>query len=378
MQDYLVAHMFDDSKRAQVLVSFVGTLCYFVSEIVTPLVQVILQRIGVRYTLLLGTFLVSGGLIGSGFATTIWHLYISQGICYGAGISVLYLAIMAVIPQWFSKRRSTATGIVMSGIGLAGLIIPYVMYTSNNALNASWTFRILGLIYLGANLLACVLVKEKKTENFKPSVSCGSESEGKLSFTIIRDILTDANFLIYTLAAIFQVLSRNVPFFFLPSYATTIGLDAAQGTSLISIACAASFVGRIFVGILADRWGNLIVGALFGVITGLSSLLIWMFAYNYPTLILQAIVIGFSFDTYYILMPPTLLELLGKQKFTSGLSVLMVLSSPAILGPSLISAVDDTLDCEQFLPHKVFSGVLPILSSLVLLILRYRINRTGH
>ena len=101
------------------------------------------------------------------------------------------------------------------------------------------------------------------------------------------------------------------------AYATTVGLDAAQGTSLISIACASSFVGRIVVGyvvtefdikvltmmvsVLADRWGNLIVGAIFGVITGLSSLLLWMFAYGYPVLVVQAVVIGFSFDTYYIL-----------------------------------------------------------------------------
>ena len=71
MQDYLVNKMFDNSKRAQFLVSFVGTICYFVSEIVTPLVQIILQRVGIRITLLIGTIMISMGLVTSGFATTV-------------------------------------------------------------------------------------------------------------------------------------------------------------------------------------------------------------------------------------------------------------------------------------------------------------------
>ncbi|KAI9487975.1 major facilitator superfamily domain-containing protein [Zychaea mexicana] len=391
MQDYLVLHMFNNTKRAQTLVSFVGTISYFVSEIMTPLVQIILERLGVRISLLIGTLMVSGGLIASGFATTVWHLYLSQGVCYGAGISTIYLAITTVIPQWFVRRRSTAMGIANSGIGLAGLIIPYAMHTSNTALGASWTFRILGFVYLGANLLACTLVKEKEnkkkpfdevTPSHKEDIVPGNnmaEDAEKLNNTLSRatvsELFTDVNFLTYTASAFLQVLSRNVPFFFLPSYATFIGLSTTQGTSLISIACAASFVGRILVGMLADRFGNLKVAALFGTITGLSSLLLWIFAYTYPALIALAVIIGFSFDTYYILMPPTLLEILGPQKFTTGLSMLMVLTSPAILGPSMISAVDDALNCEQFLPHKVFSGVLPILSSIIMLVLDRRIKK---
>ncbi|KAI7851003.1 major facilitator superfamily domain-containing protein [Circinella umbellata] len=356
--------MFDNSKQSQFLVSCVGTICYFVSEIVTPLVQIILERTGVRITLLIGTIMISTGLVTSGFATTVWHLYISQGICYGVGISMIYLAIMTVIPQWFSQRFSTAIAISMSSIGLAGLVIPIIMYTSNSKLGGSWTFWILGIVYFGANILSCALIKEKS-----------KREQLRVSKSMVKELLVDINFLTFTGAAFLQVLSRNVPFFFLPSYATFVGLNATQGTSLISIACAASFGGRIVVGVLADRIGNLYVGAIFSIITGLSSLVIWMFAYSYPMLVVLAIIIGFSFDTYYILMPPTLLQILGRQKYTTGLSLLMVLTSPAILGPSLISAVDGALDCEQFLPHKIFSGVLPILSSIIMLLLRLRIKR---
>ena len=78
---------------------------------------------------------------------------------------------------------------------------------------------------------------------------------------------------------------------------------------------------------------------------------------------------------FIFIVPPTLLQILGQQKYATGLSVLMVLTSPAILGPSVISAVDDALDCEQFLPHKVFSGILPIISSIIMLILGLRIKR---
>ena len=119
------------------------------------------------------------------------------------------------------------------------------------------TFWILGIVYFGANILACVLIKEKKSRLIARSTNTSSETiivneEGplfnnknkkedvasvigssynnpsltgeknktddhlKLSKNTVKELLMDINFLTFTGAAFLQVLSRNVPFFFLP------------------------------------------------------------------------------------------------------------------------------------------------------------------
>ena len=52
---------------------------------------------------------------------------------------------------------------------------------------------------------------------------------------------------------------------------------------------------------LADRIGNLHAGIIFNTIAGLSALLIWMQARNYPVLISFAVINGFFGSTYFAL-----------------------------------------------------------------------------
>ncbi|KAG0803723.1 hypothetical protein G6F16_014217 [Rhizopus arrhizus] len=65
--------------------------------------------------------------------------------------------MMGVAPQWFNRRRGLALGMVASGSGIGGLVIPNIMNSINSSLGPGWTYRVLGFICLFCDVLACIL-----------------------------------------------------------------------------------------------------------------------------------------------------------------------------------------------------------------------------
>jgi hypothetical protein len=45
---------------------------------------------------------------------------------------------MSISPQWFVKRRCFAMGVMVSGSGIGGLIMPFVMTALNESLGGAW------------------------------------------------------------------------------------------------------------------------------------------------------------------------------------------------------------------------------------------------
>ncbi|KAG1091845.1 hypothetical protein G6F42_019340 [Rhizopus arrhizus] len=82
----------------------IGSTLSVCMSVFTP-ISPLLAPLGTRLTMIIGSVLLSLGLILAGFSTEVWHLYLSQGILFGIGSSLVYMSIAAVIPQWFTTRR---------------------------------------------------------------------------------------------------------------------------------------------------------------------------------------------------------------------------------------------------------------------------------
>ncbi|KAL2057600.1 hypothetical protein ABVK25_001984 [Lepraria finkii] len=68
-----------------------------------------------RSLVLIGSTLVVFGMLMTGLCSQYWQLMLSQGIVVGLGSGCLFLPSIAVLPQYFEKRRALATGIGSSG-----------------------------------------------------------------------------------------------------------------------------------------------------------------------------------------------------------------------------------------------------------------------
>ena len=119
----------------------------------------------------------------------------------------MYGTAMSATTQWFTRNRGAALGIVASGSGIGGLVVPLIVTPLNGRLGPEWTYRILGFICLFCDIIACIFVKERIVR----------KKEKKDFFKIIDfSVLKNTNFLLFIVASDISLLGYFVPFFFLP------------------------------------------------------------------------------------------------------------------------------------------------------------------
>ncbi|KAG0173312.1 hypothetical protein DFQ28_006025 [Apophysomyces sp. BC1034] len=116
---------------------------------------------------------------------------------------------MSISPQWFVKRRGFAMGIMVSGSGVGGLIMPFIMNTLNESLGGAWCYRILGIITFVASMISTILLKEKPEK---------MTSKGSIRIREIIDlsICKDRSFLIWCIAGNLSMMAYYIPAFYLP------------------------------------------------------------------------------------------------------------------------------------------------------------------
>ncbi|KAI8087855.1 major facilitator superfamily domain-containing protein [Gilbertella persicaria] len=325
MQDYFDREVFKGSVDSTEL-SFVGTIGFSFCGLMGPVTPLFMSLVGARWLLFFGTILISAGLILASFSTQVWQLYITQSVMHGMGAALLYIVSMSISPQWFVKRRGFAMGVMVSGSGVGGLIMPFVMTSLNESLGGAWCYRVLGIITFVISLLSTLLLREKKSK-----LPGNATKKFQLANMMDMSICKDSNFIIWCIVGNLSMLSYFIPAFYLPSHATKIGLKPSQGSTLVAVFSAVNVLGRIFSGFLGDHVGVVNTNIMFLFVCGLSSLFIWTFANSFITLLIFILIYGFM----------------------SG----AVFSLSARFGPSLAGAIQTATNKHLFFSQQMFTGL---------------------
>jgi MFS family permease len=141
--------------------AFVGSLSIACALLVSPVATIFTRKFGTRTTLFTGVVFETASLIGASFATQIWQLFLSQGVCFGFGMGFLFVGSVGIVPQWFTTKRSLANGIATAGSGLGGLIYSLATGAMIPSIGLPWAFRVLGIIACVVNGVCAMLVKDR-------------------------------------------------------------------------------------------------------------------------------------------------------------------------------------------------------------------------
>lgn len=101
--------------------ALIGGLNFAIGMALAPLVTIVVRRLGTRPTMMIGVTVHALGFVSASFVSSIGGLYATQGVLIGIGISFMFIPSVAVLPQWFKKRRTLAQGISSGGSGIGGL-----------------------------------------------------------------------------------------------------------------------------------------------------------------------------------------------------------------------------------------------------------------
>jgi OFA family oxalate/formate antiporter-like MFS transporter len=132
-----------------------------------PLSGFLIDRLGIRNLMIIGSIMIAIGWVGSALANSIILLYIFYGVIAGTGAGIIYIACSGNAIKWFPDKRGLAVGITAAGFGggAAITVIPISMMIS--ASGWRYTILVFGIVQ-GIIALLMALIMRHPPENYKP------------------------------------------------------------------------------------------------------------------------------------------------------------------------------------------------------------------
>lgn len=356
----ILAHFLSHStfhNATRIEFAFIGGLSISQALLIGPIVHKTQKALGTTVTLLVGTTLVFAALYGASYASEIWHLFLSQGICFGIGMGFLYIPAMSVLPPWFTTHRSLSMGIAGAGAGIGGITYNLVTGHVLDALGVRAAYKVLAFCTLGANLVSSLLLRTRdgaQQSRQKRAFDFHDFRRPEVLFVVFWGITTEFGYiaLIYSL----------------PNYASSIGLSTQQGSITAAILNLGLTVGRPFVGYVSDKFGRITMPAILTAFCGMVCLIIWIPAQTYPVLLLFALLSGMVCGTFWGTVTPVLAEVVGLGRMSSSFSLicLTLVAPTTVAEPIALSLVRGS----GYLHTQAYVGCMFFLGSFALWILR--------
>lgn len=302
-----------DFGWSRALISGAFSLTWFMTGIMSIVMGGLNDKLGPRVVIS-----ITGAIAGTGFILISlvhapWHLYVFYGVMVGAGISV-YVPILSTVTRWFVYRRTTMTGIVVTGIGLGTLIAPVV----GNWLIDNYHWRtacvVIGIAVFIVVILAAQFLKRDPAEAGQPlfgesEITAAIASLEARAFSFKEAISTRQFWLAFMMFFAFGYCLLTILVHF-PPYSIDHGITAETAALMLGIIGGTSIIGRMAFGRLGDRIGNkngFIIGFLLMLIC-----LIWLlFAGETWSLFLFASIFGIAYGNIVSQQSPIVATLFG-------------------------------------------------------------------
>ncbi|MFC1861394.1 MFS transporter [Chloroflexota bacterium] len=218
------------------------------------------DRLGPRIVLTLCGFLLGLGYLLMSQISAIWQLYLFYGVIIGIGTSGLWVPIMSTVARWFTKRRSTMTGIVIGGGGLGTLILSPLA----SRLIAAYDWRISYIMMGGFVLIVLVPLAQllKRDPTQMGQVPHGENREGVREVKLSSEglSLSEAVHTRQFCLALSMMFFNGFPLVTIMVHivpnATDLGISPISAANILAIIGGIGIVSRVTMGSIADRIGN--------------------------------------------------------------------------------------------------------------------------
>jgi MFS family permease len=320
-----IAGEFHASRAA---ISGVFSITAFIYFIFGAAAGRISDRIGARPVMVASALLMGSGLVLTSRIQSLWMSYVTYGAGVGLGVACGYAPMVAVVSGWFVRRRSTALGIAVSGIGFGTMVGAPLAARCIPLYGWRQTYVLFGVLSATLLLISALLAKRPPLAR-----SIGGPSAGEA-------IRTPAFIILYASSFLCSV-PLFVPFVFLPGFARELGASAVSSAALIGIIGIGSVCGRLGLGTLADRLGILGLYLLCFLLQA-ASYAIWLGAHSYLTLVIFALVIGTGYGGYSALAPTVLAQFFGVRNLGALVGTLYTSNAfGTLIGPPLAGFIID-------------------------------------
>jgi MFS family permease len=250
-----------------------------------------------------GSFGLIFSMVMTSLCTEYWQFILAQGVLFGLAMSLLAIPSVALVSQYFRKRRAVAVGVVIAGASLGGVLWPIIVHELllKKNIGFPWTMRISGFIMLLVMSVSCLICRpmpkpepegtpnDSEAETPQRKQAKRGQGHGGWDWTIIKR----PAMLLTAVGYFFACFGMLTPLFFVTSYAVEKGFSQNLSFYSISIANGGSIFGRILPGFVADRYGKFNSCIIMTLFSGVIALC-WTTATSVAGLVVFSAAYGFA------------------------------------------------------------------------------------
>ena len=359
-------------------ISFAASLRGLETGIFAPLVGFLVDRFGSRKLIFWGTITVGFGLILLSRTQSLAMFYGSfLLIAFGAG-GCAAVVTMAAVANWFHKNVGIALGVMASGFGASGLMVPLIVQLIGVS---GWRTTViilgLGMWILGIPLSFVIRNRPEQygylPDGISPSdrmPNLENQDTGVKAVEIgFKEALKKRSFLYLIIVEAIRMMIVAAVIIHVMPYLSSLGLPRVTAGLVAGAIPLFSIIGRFGFGWLSDVFDKGYVMAWSFCIISLG-----MLAFSYVQVIWVVFVFLLLFSPGYgggmVLRGAILREYFGRNSFGKMIGITMGSASiGGIIGPTLAGWVFDTVGSYHVI-WLVFCGLSSLAIYLALKIKR--------
>jgi MFS family permease len=295
-------------------------------------------------------------------------------LAFGAG-GCTSVVTMSVVANWFDKNVGKALGVMASGFGASGLIVPIIVGLIE-VFQWRATLIILGSGTLVLGIPLAFIIRNKPEQyGYLPDGRCTSESSLQKEIRPqgdgigLRDILRNRSFLFLNFTEAIRMMTVSTVATHVMPYLSSVGISRSKAGLVAAAIPLFSIIGRLTLGWLGDVFEKRHVMAwAFGLMGAGMLVFCWVQVewVIFPFLLLFPP----SFGGTMVLRGAILREYFGRASLGKMLGIVMGSASVGgIIGPTLAGWIFDSLGSYHLI-WIAFSGFTIIAVTLVLRIKR--------
>jgi MFS family permease len=359
-------------------ISFAASLRGLQTSFLAPIVGLLMDRWGPRRLVFAGATIIGLGLLLLSRINSLAAFY-GAFILIAMGISTCIGVVpIATVGNWFQRKATLATGILVSGTAAGGLIVPLATRLID-IFEWRTAMTILGFGAWGILLPLSLLFRHKPEQyGYLPDGDLHSKlpaSEGQPSAQDneldigVKQVLKSSAFWHIAMGFMCHILVMNAVITHVMPYLSSIGFTRSFSSLMASAIPLISIVGRLGFGWLGDKFDKRRIASIGFVLAGLGLLSFGYVATGGAWMLVPSIVIiGIGYGGPVPMMPALVREYFGRVRLATVLGLVMgVAQIGSMVGPPLAGLAFDRLGSYQVawfgLAAFVIAGMISLITT---------------
>lgn len=320
-------------------------IVYTVANAVGPITMIsggwFNDRLGPKKVIAIGGIMFGGGMILSGFATSVTFLLVSFGLISGLGLGMAYGSTISTSVKYFPDKRGLVGGITTAVYGFSSVILPPIVTIIVNKWDATFAFKFIGAIFL-VIVVGGTFFLEQCPDGYVPAgytppkrQSSSGDMDWKAMiktpiFYIMLLLLTSGAFSGMMVISQASAVAQNM-----------IGMTAIAASAAVSILALFNAIGRILAGYISDKIGriNTLMSACILSILGMLCLY-FSDTGSTATFYIGISIVGISFGSFMGVYPGFTVDQFGARHNSVNYGIMFIgFALAGYFGPQIMSNV---------------------------------------